>query len=365
MLTLKNLSKKTILKSINLKILKDEIFIIMGLSGSGKTTLAYILGLLKKPSSGELWYKDQSLFELNKKELKKFRQEKIGFVFQNYGLFPHLTVAQNISLGMVFSGSPKSLIQEKTISMIKRLGLDGLENKLPSELSGGQKQRVGIARALLTKPEILIMDEPFSALDPITRADMQDLILQLQEEEQLTIIFITHDIDEAIRLGNSMAILEAGQVMQTGSIEDIILNPATDNIEHFFRKADLSKVITAGEIAGHEQLLLVNTPTLGANSALQRLKFYDREIAYIVDKKKKFIGLITLESLEHHLKSKQTVFENSINKDIPLIQESAKLNEIYDIIADHHFPLPVIDENHNFKGTISKTLLLQNLNQVV
>jgi len=236
------------LNNINLNINKGEIQVIMGLSGSGKSTLIRHLNRLIEPTSGEIIVNDTSILDLSTKELVQFRQSHMSMVFQKFALFPHKTILQNVGYGLSIQGIAKDVWTEKSIRWINRVGLDGYENYFPGQLSGGMQQRVGLARALATDAEILLMDEAFSALDPLIRSEMQTILLDLQNELHKTIIFITHDLDEALKIGDRIAILRDGSMIQDSDPQNIIMNPIDDYVSDFIKDINRARVIQAKSI---------------------------------------------------------------------------------------------------------------------
>ncbi len=221
------------LKDINLQINKGEIFVIMGLSGSGKSTMIRHFNRLIDPTMGQILVEGVDVMQLSPKELEEFRRHKMSMVFQRFGLLPHRTVVDNVAYGLEIQGIKKEARLAKANEWLETVGLKGYENQYPAQLSGGQQQRVGLARALATDAEILLMDEAFSALDPLIRSEMQDQLIELQEKLHKTIIFITHDLDEALRLGDRIAILKDGELVQQGSPDEILLHPADEYVEYF------------------------------------------------------------------------------------------------------------------------------------
>lgn len=234
---------------VNLKIESGEIFVIMGLSGSGKSTLIRHFNRLIEPTAGQILIDGQDILQLDEAGLRGLRRHKISMVFQKFGLLPHKSVLENVASGLLISGVNKKEAFAKAKAQIEIVGLTGFEDKLPFQLSGGMQQRVGLARALATDAEILLMDEAFSALDPLIRYDMQRQLLELQRKLQKTIVFITHDLDEALRIGNHIAILKNGALSQVGTLEEILLNPADDYVKRFVMDVNRSCVVTAGSIA--------------------------------------------------------------------------------------------------------------------
>ncbi|HJP08238.1 MAG: ABC transporter ATP-binding protein [Acidiferrobacteraceae bacterium] len=232
-------------RDANLDIQHGEIFVIMGLSGSGKSTLVRCMSRLIEPTAGEILFDGQNLLAISEKELIEMRRHKMGMVFQHFALLPHLSVLGNVAFPLEIQGVDRGAREQRARDMIELVGLSGREDYYPRELSGGQQQRVGIARSLAVEPEIWFLDEPFSALDPLIRREMQDEFLRLQGLLHKTIVFITHDFDEAIRLADRIAIMKDGAIIQTGAPEDLILNPATDYVAEFTRDVSRSKVLSA------------------------------------------------------------------------------------------------------------------------
>jgi glycine betaine/proline transport system ATP-binding protein len=242
----------------NLEVAEGEIFIIMGLSGSGKSTIVRCMTRLIEPTAGEILFEGQDLLKATAQEMIDYRRHKMGMVFQHFALLPHLTVLGNIAFPLEVQGVDRKTREARAMEVIELVGLHGRESYFPRELSGGQQQRVGIARSICVEPEIWFLDEPFSALDPLIRKEMQDEFLRLQKLLHKTIVFITHDFDEAIRLADRIAIMKDGEIIQIGTPEELVLNPATDYVAEFTRDIPRAKVLSAGAIM---------TPTDGADFA--------------------------------------------------------------------------------------------------
>ncbi|NOD64482.1 MULTISPECIES: glycine betaine/L-proline ABC transporter ATP-binding protein [unclassified Ruegeria] len=235
-------------RNANIDIAEGEIFIIMGLSGSGKSTLVRCLSRLIEPTGGEVIFDDADLLRANDKELIEIRRHKMGMVFQHFALLPHLTVLQNVMFPLTIQATPKAEAETKARDVVELVGLKGREDYYPRELSGGQQQRVGIARSLVTEPDLWFLDEPFSALDPLIRREMQDEFLRLQERLHKTIVFITHDFEEAVRLADRIAIMKDGEVIQIATPEELVMHPATEYVAEFTRHIPRSKVLTVGGV---------------------------------------------------------------------------------------------------------------------
>ena len=287
------------LNNIEIDVAEKEISVIMGLSGSGKSTLIRHINRLIEPTSGRILVNGQDVLAMSREELIEFRRYKVSMVFQKFGLHVHKTVAENVAYGLVIQGLPLKQAKKQGQKWLERVGLIGFENHYPSQLSGGMQQRVGLARALVTDAEILLMDEPFSALDPLIRTDMQNILLDLQEELHKTIVFITHDLDEALRLGDNIAILRDGGVIQKGTPQNIILLPADEYIFDFIKDINRSRVIEAQSVMTSDKL--VTGPDIPHDlileEALQVVAVAQTKQANVVDDKGKAIGSISLEQI--------------------------------------------------------------------
>ena len=233
------------LDNVSISIEEGETFVCMGLSGSGKSTLIRHLNRLIDPTDGEILIEGTNVMNLNKEQLIEFRRHKMSMVFQRFGLFPHKTVIQNVGYGLEMQGKVEEERNKISMEKINAVGLNGFENQYPAQLSGGMQQRVGLARALATDTDIMLMDEAFSALDPLIRSDMQKQLIDLQSQLKKTIVFITHDLDESLRLGDHIGILNAGKLVQVGTPEEIIMNPADDYVKAFVKDVNRAKVIKA------------------------------------------------------------------------------------------------------------------------
>ena len=290
------------LNNINLNIPKGKIHVIMGLSGSGKSTLIRHLNRLIEPTFGEITIDGVNVLELNNKELLEYRQKNMSMVFQKFALFPHKTILENISYGLMVQNISEQIYKEKSQFWLKRVGLEGYDNYYPNQLSGGMQQRVGLARALATDAEILLMDEAFSALDPLIRAEMQDVLIDLQLELKKTIVFITHDLDEALKIGERISILRDGFVVQDDNPQNIILNPSDDYVSDFIKDINRSRVIKAKSIMTKSvSITKENVPIIDSEmvleEVLQEITKTKNYYVLVKDKKDKIIGKITLNEL--------------------------------------------------------------------
>ena len=286
------------LNNINIDIPAEQLHVIMGLSGSGKSTLIRHINRLIDPTVGKIIIDGDNIMEMSPEELREFRRYKASMVFQKFGLFPHRTVFQNISYGLFVQGIREEEVKERTQVWVDKVGLTGFEKYYPAHLSGGMQQRVGLARALATDAEILLMDEAFSALDPLIRNNMQDILLGLQEELHKTIIFITHDLDEALRLGDEISFLRDGKVIQRGKPQDIILRPADDYIKDFIKDINRSRVLKVSSIMEKETKVL--GPKILFNTSIEEslkiISSSDKGLATVVNAKGKTVGKVTLKN---------------------------------------------------------------------
>src|SRR6056297_2332788 len=277
------------------EVQEQETFVIMGLSGSGKSTVLRCLNRLIEPTSGDVLIgEDQTnIMDLDKENLLELRRKRMSMVFQNFGLFPHRSVLDNVAYGLEIGGMGKSERDEKSIESIEMVGLKGYENKMPNELSGGMQQRVGLARALANDPEILLMDEAFSALDPLIRADMQDELLELQQKMSKTIVFITHDLDEALKIGDRIAIMKGGAIIQIGTPEQILTEPEDDYVKAFVQNVDRTKIITAQAIM--RKAPTVQIPKDGPSVAIRNMEKVGVSTTYVVDENRHLKGIVTID----------------------------------------------------------------------
>jgi glycine betaine/proline transport system ATP-binding protein len=343
---------------------KGEIFVVMGLSGSGKSTLVRMLNRLIEPTSGQVLVDGEDVTKMDKKELVKFRRSKTSMVFQSFALMPHLTVLENASFGLELDGVDKKTRIERAGDALIQVGLEGWEDAYPNQLSGGMQQRVGLARGLAVDPEILLMDEAFSALDPLIRTEMQDELLKLQDRHERTIVFISHDLDEALRIGDRIAIMEGGRVVQVGTPEEILQHPADDYVRAFFRGVDPTGVIAAGDIVRDSQPTVIwHTQSGSPRATLEMLNNKDREFAYVLDSERQFYGVVSIDSLRAVLDSgvAKPQLESAFIQNALVVRTDESLQDILPQVASHAWPIPVVDENNVYHGVVSKNLFLKTL----
>ncbi|HBE9080397.1 glycine betaine/L-proline ABC transporter ATP-binding protein ProV [Serratia fonticola] len=349
-------------KNASLAIEEGEIFVIMGLSGSGKSTLVRLLNRLIEPTRGEVLIDGEDISKISDTALRTVRRNKISMVFQSFALMPHMNVLNNTAFGMELAGILLQERQEKALDALRQVGLENYANAYPDELSGGMRQRVGLARAMANDPDILLMDEAFSALDPLIRAEMQDELVKLQAKHQRTIVFISHDLDEAMRIGDRIAIMQGGEVIQVGTPDEILNNPANDYVRTFFRGVDISHVFSAKDIAKRRPVTLIRkTPGFGPRSALQILRDEDRDYGYVLEREK-FIGVVSIDSLKQALAAKQTLDDALLDAPLP-VPADMPLSELISLVAQAPCAVPVVGEENNYIGIISKGMLLQALDK--
>ncbi|MDX9800936.1 MAG: glycine betaine/L-proline ABC transporter ATP-binding protein [Spirochaetia bacterium] len=349
------------LRDITMEIERGEFFVIMGLSGSGKSTLIRTLIRLVEPTKGSIVFAGSDVVKLNKKELIEFRRKKAAMVFQNYALLPHRTVLENAAYGLKIQGMKEKERLEKAETALETVGLKGWESYYPGNLSGGMQQRVGIARALATDPEILLMDEPFSGLDPLIRRQMQDELVELQDTVKKTIIFVTHDLHEALKLGSRIAIMKGGLVVQTGTPEEVVTNPADDYVKEFVKDASPAKIITAGLIMEDPDLLLYRWE--GPKTARHLLKKSKKEYAFVVSKKRELLGVTTLNALDKVLKEGETEFGKSIDTDIARCTIDTTLEDLFPVATNTSYSVAVVDDKGRFLGEIRPRMILDAMFQ--
>lgn len=344
------------------EIFEGEIFVVMGLSGSGKSTLVRLLNRLIEPTSGEVWVGDQNIAALSESELNQLRRSKMSMVFQSFALMPHMNVIDNAAFGLELSGVPREERHKRARSALAQVGLEANANSYPDELSGGMQQRVGLARALANDPEIMLMDEAFSALDPLIRTEMQDELVKLQKDSKRTVVFISHDLDEAMRIGDRIAIMEGGRVVQVGTPDEILKNPADDYVRSFFRGVDVSTVLSAGDIARRKQVTVIEREGAGVPAALERLRQNERDYGYVVSPDQTFHGVVSVNSLLE-AQDKGTRVSTAFLSGVDPIPSKTPLTDIMGAVAEAPCGLPVTDDDGRYLGVISRAVLLQALDR--
>lgn len=343
---------------VSLDIKKGEIFVIIGLSGSGKSTLVRCFNMLNKPSKGQILFNGNDINTFNKKDLNDYRRNKISMVFQNFGLMSHRNVLGNIEYGLEIKGISKEERTKKAKEMLSMVGLEGYENEPITSLSGGMKQRVGIARALANDPEILLMDEPFSALDPLVRQDMQFELLSIQRKLDKTIVFITHDINEAFKIGDRVAIMKDGEVIQIATPEEMSATPANDYVKRFIDSADKTQVISVKNVMTPPNSIvrIKDNPSF----AIKTMKTNKVSSAYVVEEKMKVKGVITIDAALKAHKEGLPISEVLI-KDISTTTPDTLLSDIIPMAAETKYPIVVVNKDKSLKGIVTKADVLSSI----
>ena len=327
----------------------------MGLSGSGKSTLLRCLNRLIDPSDGHILVDGDDIATMDDKELRQARRKKMSMVFQSFALLPHRTVIDNVAFGLEIQGIPKEERYVKAEEAISKVGLKGYETSKTSQLSGGMQQRVGLARALATDPDVLLMDEAFSALDPLIRSEMQDELLALQDKLKKTIVFVSHDLDEALKLGDRIAIMKDGIIAQIGTAEEILTNPADDYVSEFVAGVDRTKILTAENVMKRpEPVVSINA---GLTVAMQLMKKHGISSIFAVDPDKKIKGILLIDDAVQAMKDKKTLHDVLVT-DVPVVAPDLPVRDIIPMVADSNFPLAVVNDNEKLIGVIVRGSIL-------
>lgn len=368
----KGMSKPEILKktgctiAINgatFSIEKGETFVVMGLSGSGKSTFIRCLNRLIEPTTGEIIIDGEDIMKMDKEKLRETRRYKMSMVFQHFGLLPHRNVINNVEFGLEIGGMDKEERREKAMKAIKLVGLEGFEFSMPSELSGGMQQRVGLARALANDPEILLMDEAFSALDPLIRTQMQDELLELQARMHKTIVFITHDLDEALKLGDRIVILGPdGRIRQIGTPEEILAEPADEYVKKFVQNVDRTKVLTASLIK--HKTPVVRVPQDGPEAAMRLMEKHGISNAFVVNGNLVLQGIISIDDAVELKKQKKKDLTEIIKIDgVYTTYPETAISDLLGTAIGSKYPLAVIDEDGVFQGIIDRAAIIREVNE--
>ena len=344
---------------VSLDIKAGETFVLMGLSGSGKSTLLRLLNRLHEPTSGSITVDDVEITGLSRNELLRVRREKFsGMVFQQFAVLPHRTVAANVAYGLEVQGVREAERRERSLAAIELVGLSGWESHYPHQLSGGMQQRVGLARALAVDADILLMDEAFSALDPLIRREMQDELIDLQARMRKTIVFVTHDLDEALKLGDRIALMKDGAIVQIGTPEEILTNPENAYVEKFVADVDLTRVLSASDVMRHPEP--VAQCTAGPRVALHLMEEHDIPGIFVVTRQRLLRGRVTLDDAVEAVKKGKAMAEILIT-DIPVVAPDASLSDIISLIVGSPYPVAVADDTGRLKGVISRGAILAAL----
>lgn len=363
---LKGKSKQEILKetgctvavrNANLEIEEGEMFVIMGLSGSGKSTLLCCINRLNEPTMGEIRVNGIDITRSSDKELLQIRRKELAMVFQHFGLLPHRTVLSNVSFGLELQGVPKEEREKKAQESIELVGLKGYENQRVDELSGGMQQRVGLARALANNPEVLLMDEAFSALDPLIREQMQDELLLLQEKMKRTIVFITHDLDEAIKLGDRIAIMKDGEVVQVGTPEEILTDPANAYVTRFTESVDRGRIVTASSIM-LKQPIVVRIKRDGPEAIFRKMRERRLYALPVIGNDDQFIGEIQYKDVLKLRKEGSKDVSSIVQKEVPSVLENTTVEDMLPLLPKVRQALPVVNEENRLVGVVSPSAII-------
>jgi len=348
-------------RDVSFQVKKGEFFVIMGLSGSGKSTLIRLLLRLIEPTAGEMHLNGENILEYDEEQLIRFRRHTTAMVFQHFGLFPHRTVMDNVAYGLKVRGVGREERQARALEAIETVGLSGWENYLPGALSGGMQQRVGIARALANDPEILFMDEPFSGLDPLIRREMQDELIELQSRLRKTILFVTHDLHEALKLGDRIVILKDGEVIQIGPPEEVVIAPADDYVRDFVCDASIQRVLTAGRIMDEPDALVYDWQ--GPRAVLHILRASKEDHAFVVNRKRELVGLITMERMKKLIENRGVSLGEVMDPSPAMTGPDTVLQDLFPLAAGAEYPIAVVDGKQRFLGEIQISSIFENLIQ--
>lgn len=336
-----------------------ETFVVMGLSGSGKSTLIRMLNGLLEPSAGKIYIGDDEISSVSASQLRAIRRERISMVFQHFALLPHRTVIQNAAMGLEIQGFSHSERMEKAQESLDLVGLGGWENMLPNELSGGMRQRVGLARALATGTDILLMDEAFSALDPLIRREMQEQLLELNQKLGKTVIFITHDLNEAMNLGDRIAVMRDGRIVQIGTSEEILSDPANDYVAQFVADVDRTRVLTADSVMERPAVSIGSGS--GPRLALREMREKQVSAAYVVARDRTLVGVVHDQDVVEALRAGKDTIGELLDTDIASVLPDQPLAELFTPAAENSLPTPVVDSDGRLLGVIPRVTLLTAL----
>lgn len=351
-------------KDANFHVEEGEIFVLMGLSGSGKSTLIRLLNRLIDPTHGQVLVGGHDVAAMGHKALIELRRKDLAMVFQSFALLPHLSVLRNTAFGLEVAGVDRSVRERRAMEVLEQVGLRAFAHQMPAELSGGMQQRVGLARALAVDPSLMLMDEAFSALDPLKRTEMQELLLQLQRDHQRTIVFVSHDLDEAFHIGNRIAIMEGGRIVQIGTPDEILRNPSDEYVRAFFKGVDVNKYLQARDIASHSETLLLQ-PTGDARTdmtqAIARLREARRNYAFVVGGDERLQGMVSIDSMLRALEAGAPNLDSALISDATPVPETMKVRELIGHIVRNPVPLPVVDAQQRYLGAVTQTILLKKM----
>ena len=347
------------IKDISFDVSVGEVFVVMGLSGSGKSTLVRCLIRLVDPTEGSIFIDGEDIVIYDAKQLIQLRRKKMGMIFQHYGLLPHRTVLENVGYGLEVQGIKKAERSTMAMEQLKRVGLESWAGAYPDELSGGMQQRVGIARALVLDPEILLMDEPFSGLDPLIRREMQDELIALQGQIKKTIVFITHDLNEALKLGDRIAIMRDGEIIQLVTPEEIVTHPADAYVGEFVRDVSKAKVLGAASIMQEAESVVYEWQ--GPQEAVHVMESNDADHAFVLGHNRELVGDLSLHEATEALERGATTMLGAMHTDCPRVAPATLVEELAPLSARYDGPIAVVDEQGCLQGEIHRSAVLSSL----
>lgn len=355
-----NRTKCTVaVREVDIEVRRGELFVIMGLSGSGKSTLLRMFNRLIQPTSGEVYVDGREIGTATDRDLRDLRNRKLSMVFQHFAIFPHRTVRENVSFGLSLRNPAKSDLDARTRWALESVGLGGWEDVRPAELSGGMKQRVGLARALATDAEVLLMDEPFSALDPLIRREMQNLLLDLHHNLDRTIVFVTHDLNEAMRIGDRIVLMKDGRVVQSGTGWQILTSPADDYVNNFVSDVDRTRVLKARDIM---QACKTASMRDDLTVVLNQIEAENGKFLHVVDEEGRFVGTILKRHVVRAIEAGSTRLDQSlVNTDGPVVAPEARLLDCLPLVCGGGAPLAVVGHERRLLGVVPRDAVLQAL----
>jgi len=352
-------------KDANFHVNEGEIFVLMGLSGSGKSTLIRLINRLVDPTHGQILLGGRDIATMSRQALVDLRRKDLAMVFQSFALLPHLSVLRNAAFGLEVAGVDRKTRERRALEVLEQVGLQTFAHRMPAELSGGMQQRVGLARALAVDPTLMLMDEAFSALDPLKRTEMQELLLQLQAEHQRTIVFVSHDLDEAFRIGNRIAIMEGGRIVQIGTPDEILRNPSDAYVRAFFKGVDVNKYLVARDLASPSASLVLvaaeGDATAPMQAAIAQLRETQRHFAFVVQSDGRLVGTVSIDSLARSLAAGQPTWAQALLPQAEAVPDTLVLREVISRLMRHPAPLAVVDASQRFLGAVTQTLVLKKL----
>lgn len=344
---------------VSFDVMRGEIFVLMGLSGSGKSTLERCMNRLVEPTSGRVLIDGLDFTALGEEDLRIARREKMSMVFQNFGLLPNRDIKNNVAYGLEVQGVPESERLEKSWAAIELVGLSGYKDSMPSDLSGGMKQRVGLARALATDPDILFMDEAFSALDPLIRSDMQDELVRIQSKLGKTVVFVTHDLDEALKIGDRIALMKDGRIVQVGRAEEILQNPADEYVNRFVKEVDRTKILTAGLFMKRPGSVLYVTQ--GPRTALKLMDNSDRNDMLVINRDGRLLGMVESDDVLRAVQSGDKDLSGVVMREMPAVGPDTPMKDVIQIMVTTDFPIPVVDGDGILLGVVSPSVAAETM----